>query len=300
MRVGAPAAARAGPGDRGPQAPPAPPRPRLAPRRHRRLPPRPPSRPPRSTASAPGDVLEITVFGNERPDPTPTVQPSGVIALPLLGEVPVAGLTVAEIQRKLTTLLARDFLVNPQVEVKVKEYQSQFVTVVGEVNSPGPQAAARPHPPHRRAAGGGRASRPGLRRGHHHPRGGDLRRRRDDAAAALRGAQRPDAPGPDQPGARLRNGDIITASPKYYVTVEGEVTRPGRYPIEGDLTVTRRHLHGGRPHPLREQRREGPAHRPADRATTILEVDLKDVRNGKKPDPPLLPNDVVTVSRRLF
>ncbi len=36
----------------------------------------------------------------------------------------------------------------------------------------------------------------------------------------------------------LRNGDIITASPKYFVTVDGEVNRPGRYAIESDLTVT--------------------------------------------------------------
>ena len=34
--------------------------------------------------------------------------------------------------------------------------------------------------------------------------------------------------------------------------------------------------------------------------TTIFEVDLKDVRRGKAVDPPLLPNDVVSVSRRLF
>ena len=34
--------------------------------------------------------------------------------------------------------------------------------------------------------------------------------------------------------------------------------------------------------------------------TTIIEVDLKDVRNGKKPDPRLLPNDVVMVSRKLI
>ena len=83
------------------------------------------------------------VFGNEDLSRSPTVQTSGAIALPLLGDVPVAGLTIAEVQRKLTTLLARDYLVNPQVEVKVKEYQSQFVTVLGEVNTPGPQAAAR-------------------------------------------------------------------------------------------------------------------------------------------------------------
>jgi hypothetical protein len=33
---------------------------------------------------------------------------------------------------------------------------------------------------------------------------------------------------------------------------------------------------------------------------TILRVSLKDVRNGKKPDVPLLPNDVIFVSRRVF
>ncbi len=49
----------------------------------------------------------------------------------------MAGLTVAEVQRKITNLLAKDYLVNPQVEVKVREYQSQYVSVVGEVNSPG-------------------------------------------------------------------------------------------------------------------------------------------------------------------
>ena len=40
---------------------------------------------------------------------------------------------------------------------------------------------------------------------------------------------------------------------------------------------------------------------PADRHdATILEVDLKAVRNGKQPDLPLLPNDVISVPRRLF
>ena len=51
----------------------------------------------------------------------PTVQTNGSISLPLLGEVQVAGLTIAEVQRKITNLLAKDFLVNPQVEVKVND-----------------------------------------------------------------------------------------------------------------------------------------------------------------------------------
>ncbi len=85
----------------------------------------------------PGDVLELEVIGNDDLSRLPTVQTNGAILLPLLGEVQVAGLTVAEIQRKVTNLLEKDYLVNPQVVVKVTQYQSQYVSVVGEVNSPG-------------------------------------------------------------------------------------------------------------------------------------------------------------------
>ena len=85
----------------------------------------------------PGDVIEVAVYGNDDLSRIPTVQTNGSISLPLLGEVQVAGLTIAEVQRKITNLLEKDYLVKPQVEVKVRDYNSQYVSVVGEVNSPG-------------------------------------------------------------------------------------------------------------------------------------------------------------------
>jgi polysaccharide export outer membrane protein len=244
-------------------------------------------------------VLEVTVFDNNDLSRTPTVQTSGVIALPLLGEVPVGGLTVAEVKEKLTALLGRDYLVNPQVEVKVKEYQSQFVSVVGEVNSPG----RKPLRGHTRLidllieAGGftPRAS-------------GDVVITRLEGSfeggaktLRLRLGGGPLTP-KDQISLEvvLQNGDLITASAKYYVTVEGEVAHPNRYPIDGDLTVTGAiSLAGG----LSRFGGNGVKVRridPETGKTTILEVDLKDVRNGKAEDPPLLANDVITVPRRRF
>jgi polysaccharide export outer membrane protein len=99
---------------------------------------------------------------------------------------------------------------------------------------------------------------------------------------------------------QLKNGDIITAFPKSFVTVDGEVTRPGRYAIESDLTVTGAiSLAGGftrfGSNDVKLRRTD-----PLDGKVTIIKVDLKDVRNGKKPDVPLLPNDVISVSRRVF
>ena len=41
------------------------------------------------------------------------------------------------IQKLITERLAKDFLVNPQVEVRVREYASQFALVLGEVANPG-------------------------------------------------------------------------------------------------------------------------------------------------------------------
>jgi polysaccharide export outer membrane protein len=246
----------------------------------------------------PGDVLDVAVFGNDDLSRVPTVQTNGSITFPLLGEVQVAGLTIAEVQRKITNLLAKDYLVNPQVEVKVKEYQSQFVSVVGEVNSPG----RKPIRGRMRLvdalleAGGFKQSSSGevliARSDGAFDDGKKSITVRISGSATLQDQINLELP--------LRNGDIITALPKSYVTVDGEVNRPGRYAIESDLTVTGAiSLAGGLTRfgssDVKVRRTD-----PQGGKVSIVEVDIKDVRNGKKPDVPLLPNDVVSVSRRVF
>ncbi len=96
----------------------------------------------------------------------------------------------------------------------------------------------------------------------------------------------------------LKNGDTITAAPQYYVTVDGEVTRPGRYAIEGEVTVSRvvstaggRTRMGGKK--VRVRRID-----PHTGSSQVLDLDLKAVEEGKKPDLLLLPNDAVSVEPR--
>jgi polysaccharide export outer membrane protein len=247
----------------------------------------------------PGDILEVTVFGNDDLSRTPTIQTTGAISMPLLGEVQVAGMTLFEIQQKLTTLLGQDYLVNPQVEVKIKDYQSQFVSVVGEVNTPGRKPLrGRTRLIDLLVESGGFTSRGS----------GEVMVTRvdgtfDNGSRTLRIRLSGNSPTPqDQANLEvvLKNGDIITASPKYFVTVEGEVTRPGRYVIDGELTVTGAVSTAGGltrfgSSSLKVRRLD-----PQTGKTQILEVDLKAVRNGKEPDLQLLPNDAVTVPRRLF
>ena len=63
------------------------------------------------------------------------VSSKGEITCPLVGDIHAQGMTVSELQRKLTDMLARDYLVNPQVTVYIEEYST--VSIVGEVKMPG-------------------------------------------------------------------------------------------------------------------------------------------------------------------
>lgn len=85
---------------------------------------------------AAGDTVSITVY--REPDLSVAdakVGPDGVIALPLLGDLPVTGLTSTEVQRLVTEKLADGYLRQPNVTVNVDRQQLYFIK--GEVSAPG-------------------------------------------------------------------------------------------------------------------------------------------------------------------
>jgi polysaccharide export outer membrane protein len=57
--------------------------------------------------------------------------------MPYIQRVPVAGLTLAEAQAKITTLLQAGYFRNPQVRVEVDQFKARSVIVNGEVRTPG-------------------------------------------------------------------------------------------------------------------------------------------------------------------
>jgi len=89
----------------------------------------------------PGDVLQVAIYagGEKQEDFSVNVSPAGTMASPLIGTVEVQGLTASEIAGKITHILGRDFFVNPQVLVSVKEY-GRKIYVMGEVKKPGAYA----------------------------------------------------------------------------------------------------------------------------------------------------------------
>lgn len=86
----------------------------------------------------PGDSLSVQVQGQSDMTGDFKVDAEGLLNFPILGKIKASGHTIADLERKLTTLLADGYLRRPQVSVSVKEYASQKVFVTGEVLKPGP------------------------------------------------------------------------------------------------------------------------------------------------------------------
>lgn len=83
-----------------------------------------------------GDLLLITVYGQD--DLTTKVRVTkGEISFPLIGNVKAEGLTVAQLGKTIEDMLAKDYLVNPKVNVVVEEYLPRKVFVLGAVEKPG-------------------------------------------------------------------------------------------------------------------------------------------------------------------
>ena len=82
-----------------------------------------------------GDKLRVTVFGEKDLSGDFDVNDQGLVALPLIGTVRVAGETVQQAETLITQRYGKDYLVNPRVTVEVLNYRPFYI--LGEVQKPG-------------------------------------------------------------------------------------------------------------------------------------------------------------------
>jgi polysaccharide export outer membrane protein len=85
----------------------------------------------------PEDLLEISVFEDEKLNKTVRVSFQGNINLPLLGVLKVKGLTASELEREIRDLLAEKYFQDPHASVFIKEYRNQRISIMGAVDKPG-------------------------------------------------------------------------------------------------------------------------------------------------------------------
>lgn len=90
-------------------------------------------------ALGPEDILDIKVYARDvrAMDVSVRISSRGMITLPLLGEVKAGGLTLKELENEITQSLNRDYFVNPQVLLDVKQFRPRKIFVLGQINNPG-------------------------------------------------------------------------------------------------------------------------------------------------------------------
>jgi len=246
----------------------------------------------------PEDMVRITLFnipeGEGRVTPRTVeirVSQQGVITLPLLGEVTVAGLTATELEQVLRQRYDR-YMRDPQVGVFIVDYRSQRVAVMGAVRNPGVFQLSGPKTLlDVLAMANGVADNAGrqihLRR--------QSQGQREDYIIDLDNFTRNPEANIEALNMLVQGGDLVNVSLAGSFFVDGAVFRAGSFVLDRPYTLTKALATAGgvnfelaKTSAITIFRRQGTTMEP------IL-VNLDEIKAGKAIDPPIEAEDVVSV-----
>jgi polysaccharide export outer membrane protein len=84
------------------------------------------------------DVVSVQVFGEPELSKEQRLDGSGNIRMGLIGTIDIAGLTLREAELKLEEAYQEQrYLRDPQISLQISEYAPRYISVLGEVKSPG-------------------------------------------------------------------------------------------------------------------------------------------------------------------
>lgn len=247
----------------------------------------------------PKDLLEIKVIEVPDVNGERRVGDDGSIDLPMVGKVPVSGLTASEVADRIEAVLTAKYVNRANVSVVIKDYANKPVSIIGAVQRPGSlNIAGRWDLLQAIAAAGGLAPNAGrkiyvLRRGEN---GLSDRLEIDRDELFLRSSERWNVP--------IYPSDVVNIPPRTTVKIfcVGEVRSPGALELDSDDRITllsviakaggftSRAAKGN----IRIKRRG------ADRKDVELTADYSRIVSGKDPDMELMADDVVIVKESFF
>jgi len=82
-----------------------------------------------------GDKLAVNVYNQEKLSGEFTVNTQGHISMPLLENIPAAGLTIQQLEQNIKNELYPAYLKNPKVSIQIINYRNIYI--LGEVERPG-------------------------------------------------------------------------------------------------------------------------------------------------------------------
>jgi len=258
----------------------------------------------------PRDVITLTVYaGGELQNRLDlTVSEKGTINVPFIGSVSAAGRTIFELESLITKPLTRDYFVNPEVNVSVKEYHSLQYFISGAVESPGLyEMTSRATLLELLAKAGGVLPERGnvayiQRKSTNHNGKGQVSTVRPAGTDPIKVDLKKLLDQGDMSQNRaLESGDVVYIPPEKTLNlanskiyVGGEVKSPGLFSFQPGLTALNACIMAGgftkfaAPNRTRVIRHQGDK-------KVIIKINLNNVKNGKIADVKLLPGDRIQV-----
>lgn len=264
------------------------------------------------------DVIEVQIDNAPELSRSFRVTAAGTFLMPYIGRITAAQKTPEELAQFITEGLRGDYLKDPKVTVAVKEYNSRSFFIQGAVRSPGVfQIEGKPSLLELITLAGGLAENHGSTAFIIHKLKQPVTATgepKQDATAAPTPVVDHGAEADETPKYELRNvningllkgrfeqntfiepGDIVNIPPSDVFFVAGEVNKPGSFVLKDGTSLRQAiSLAQGTSMNAAGDRavifREGPTGRREE-----LKVDVSAVMSGKKPDVPILANDIVMV-----
>ncbi len=251
----------------------------------------------------PDDILDVDAYNLDELKKTVRVNAAGEIALPLVGILQVKGMTPSQVEGEITRRLDR-YVEQTVVNVTVKEFQSQRISVVGAVRNP-----------HVFAITGQRYLLDTLMMA------GGLSSEAGRVCYIIRQVRTDETGKPAEDGAKPRAetiiidldellikgnyslnvpvyaNDIVNVPRGGIFFVDGEVNAPGSYVLSGKMTLVQAITMAKGVSPeaqlgdVRIFRDYGKGER------DVISADYGDMRDGKKPDILLEENDIIIVPK---
>jgi polysaccharide biosynthesis/export protein len=234
-----------------------------------------------------GDAVNVQVYGRPELATTTNVADDGSLTMPLVGAVPVSGLSTVKAGHSIAAAYRRGgYLVNPQVTVSFAVARGNLVSVLGAVNSPGRFTVESGTTVLDVLAQAGGITENGA--------GTVVLLRPDRSGKVARYAI--DLKGLSQattavPTLTLRGGDSLFVPPAEQFYIHGEVRAPNMYRLEPGMTVVQAISRGGGVTPRgSDSRIEIKRRRP----------DGTYVTTSARPGDTLQADDVILVKERIF
>jgi len=260
----------------------------------------------------PEDLLEMQIFGQDNLNREIRVNGRGEITLPLVGVVPVSGLSPQEIEQRLQELYGSQYVRNPQITLIVKEYRHQRVSVTGAVDKPGSYEIIGPRTLLEVLAMAG-----GLQDKGTTAKAGDVVHVIRPNAPGKAQAQLVAASAPSDASRRgaliidldrllnqgtaelnipIKNGDVVHVPFAGNAYVLGGVRRPGSVPVRDNLSLSQALAMAGGVDPVLANNQVDIMRLDSNRKPIKITAHLNKVLSNQEEDVTLKDNDVVVVN----